>query len=290
MKVTRQSLAVSSAHDTAPVLLSAIAFAVLAYYPLTTLVRDWWEAPEAIHGFVLTPVALWLAWKAGRDDAARPQPALGLAILFVAVLLRYAAGVTTEFFILRGSILGVLIGLTIFHAGVRQVLHWWLPFVLLFLSIPLPELVTQSLALPLQSSASRLGVALLDLRHVPARLSGNVIQLSGQELFVAEVCSGLRFITGLLGATVLFGALFLRTLVARGLVVLVAIPVAVVVNAVRVFLIAFLAVFVSPKFGSSFMRLTDGWPMLLISLVALGAFAATAVIVERRFRGSASVA
>jgi exosortase len=276
------------AHETAPLALTVAAFAVLSYYPLTTLVRDWWQSSEAGHGFFLTPIALWLAWKAGRNRAARAQPAFGVAILVGAVLLRYASGVATEFFSLRLSILAALVGLTVFHAGTRQVMHWWLPFVLVFLSIPLPELVTQSLALPLQFKASQMGVALLEMRHIPVRLNGNVILLPGHELFVTDVCSGLRSLTALLGTTVLCAALFVHTLVGRVLLVLIAIPVAIVVNALRVFLTGFLVVFVGPAFGTGFMQMTKGWPLFLVSLVALGVFAALAVIAERRLRGGAA--
>ena len=70
---------------------------------------------------------------------------------------------------MRASIVMALAGLTVFHFGVRQVLHWFLPFTLASLSIPLPELVTQSLALPLQFRASRMGAALLEMRSVPVR-------------------------------------------------------------------------------------------------------------------------
>jgi exosortase len=83
-------------------------------------------------------------------------------------------------------------GITIYHYGFRQVLHWWLPFTLAGLAIPLPEIVTQALALPLQFRASKMGAALLELRHVPVLLTGNVIRLPGHELFVTEACSGLR--------------------------------------------------------------------------------------------------
>ena len=53
------------------------------------------------------------------------------------------------------------------HFGFRQLIRWWLPFTLACLAIPLPELVTQALALPLQFRASKMGAALLQMRQVP---------------------------------------------------------------------------------------------------------------------------
>ena len=44
-----------------------------------------------------------------------------------------------------------------------------------------------------------MGAALLEMRNVPVLLTGNVIRLPGQELFVTEACSGLRSLTALIG-------------------------------------------------------------------------------------------
>jgi exosortase len=256
-----------------PAAATTVAFILLFIKPMTMLVRDWWMLPEAGHGLLLAPVAIWLAWRSGIRPDAQPNTALGLAVLIFAVLLRGAAGLAAELFTMRASVVIALAGLTIYHFGFRQILHWWLPFVLACLSIPLPELVTQALALPLQFKASRMGAALLEMRGVPVHLSGNVIQLPGRQLFVTEACSGLRSLTALLSMAVLLGALALRTAGARVLLLLVAIPVAILVNGVRVFLTGFLVFFVSPAFGEGFMHITEGWLLFIVSLTFLAAAA-----------------
>jgi exosortase len=173
-------------------------------------------------------------------------------------------------------------GLTTYRYGVRQVLHWWLPFALASLAIPLPELVTQALALPLQFRASRMGAALLGMRHVPVVLSGNVIRLPGHELFVTEACSGLRSLTALISVAVLMSALVLRSIAGRIALVLLAIPIAIVVNGFRVFMTGFLVFFVGPEFGKGFMHLTEGWLLFLVSMSALALVAWLGVVLERR--------
>jgi len=268
--------------DRAPALVTAALFALLFAQPFVTLVRDWWSLPEAGHGLLLAPVAVWMAWKAGIRPDAAPNRALGLVILIVAVLIRCASGLAAELFTMRGSMVLALAGLTVYHYGVRQVIHWWLPFALASLAIPLPEIVTQALALPLQFKASRMGAALLHMRNVPVQLSGNVIRLPGHELFVTEACSGLRSLTALLSVGVLMSAMLLRTMVARGLLVLLAIPIAIVVNGIRVFFTGFLVYFVSPALGKGFMHLTEGWLLFLVSLGTLGALAWIGLLVERR--------
>jgi exosortase len=264
-----------------PVSVTVLLFAILFAKPFTLLVRDWWTLPEAGHGLLLAPVAVWLAWRSGIGPNVRPQRALGVGLLVVAVLIRCAAGLAAELFTMRASMVMALGAITIYQFGFRQVLRWWLPFALLCLSIPLPELITQTLALPLQFRASRMGAALLEMRNVPVRLSGNVILLPGRQLFVTEACSGLRSLTALIAMSVLLAALMLRTVPARIALVLLAIPVAIVVNGVRVFLTGFLVFFVSPSFGEGFMHLTEGWLLFLVSLAVLAGFTWAGGLAER---------
>jgi exosortase len=266
--------------DHSPAVLAAIAFAILFSKPAVLLVRDWWNDPDAGHGLLLAPLAIWLAWRSGLVRS-RPARASGALILTGAVLLRYLSGLAAELFTMRLSLLMGAAGLVLFWYGWRQLLHWWLPLILLLLSIPLPDVITSSLALPLQLRASRWGAALLEFRHVPANLSGNVIQLPGRQLFVTEACSGLRSLTALLSLGVLVGGLWLRHPAGRILLVLAAIPVAMVVNAFRVFLTGFLVYFVSPDLGEGFMHLSEGCLLFVIAFLLLGAFTWVVAGVER---------
>jgi exosortase len=264
-----------------PVVATAITFAVLFARPINMLVRDWWTVPEAGHGLLLAPIAIWLAWRSGIDANAKPNRSAGIALLVFAVLIRLAAGLAAELFTMRGSMVIALAGLTVYQFGFRQLIRWWLPFALICLSIPLPELVTQALALPLQFKASQMGAALLEMRNVPVRLTGNIIHLPGRELFVTEACSGLRSLTALLSMAVLLGALVLRTPLARVILLLLAVPVAIVINGLRVFLTGFLVFFVSPSFGEGFMHLTEGWLLFLVSMSIIASVAWASAGLER---------
>lgn len=263
-----------------PLLITGVAFVILFRHPAALLARDWWTNPEAGHGLLLAPVAIWLAWKKGFVES-RPNFVLGMLILAGAVLLRAGSELAAELFTMRFSMIAALIGLVVYHRGVQQVLAWWLPFVLLILAIPLPELVTSTLALPLQFRASRMGAALLEWRHIPVRLTGNIIDIPGHRLFVTEACSGLRSLTALLSIGFLMGGLWLDKVWARALLILLAIPIAVAINGVRVFLTGFLVYFVDPKMGEGFMHMTEGWLLFLVSLLLIGAVAALLALLTR---------
>ncbi|MEP6618250.1 MAG: exosortase/archaeosortase family protein [bacterium] len=273
----------AGAKELLPATLTTIAFALLFSQPIALLVRDWWVLPEAGHGLLLAPVAIWLAWTRGIREDARPSPTLGLTMIVVAILARYMAGLAAELFTMRASVVLAIGGLTVYNYGFRQLLHWWLPFTLGCLAIPLPELITQAMALPLQFKASQMGAALLKMRDVPVRLTGNVIRIPGNELFVTEACSGLRSLTALLSLSVLLGGLFLQKAATRVILVVLAVPIAVAINGFRVFLTGFLVYFVDPALGKGFMHITEGWLLFLVSLTCMGVVAWIGSSIEKRF-------
>lgn len=252
--------------------LSALMFAFLFAKPAKLLFDAWWNDPNSGHGLLLAPLSLVFAYKSGIREGAKPQHALGLVIIAAAVLFRYAADLAAELFVMRGSMIMAAAGFVVFYAGFRQLLHWWLPFTLLSLCVPIPEVILNSIALPLQFTASKLGATLLEWRHIPVQLSGNVIRIPGQQLFVAEACSGLRSLTALISLGVLLGALFLEKWPSRLLLVALTIPIAILINGVRVFVTGFLVLFVSPEMGEGFMHTSEG--MLMFG----GAFLITAAV------------
>ena len=267
-----------------PLAVAGVAFAYLFARPAIALANDWWSNPEAGHGLLLAPVAIYLAWKSGIRAEAKPNLALGLTLIVLGVIVRYASGLAAEQFTMKASMLVAGSGLVAAQWGGRQLLHWWLPVALLALAVPLPELILNTVALPLQFKASSIGATLLRWREIPVLLSGNIIRVPGHDLFVAEACSGLRSLTALISIAVLSGGIGLRFPVTRVLLVAVAIPVAVVINGVRIFLTGFLVLFVSPEVADGFMHTTEGWAMFVISLTILGTIAWVLGMIEDRFR------
>ena len=265
---------------------TSLLFAFLYARPAYLLARDWWVNPEAGHGLLLAPLALWFAWRAGIVPNARPNRALGGALLVGGVAFRWLADLASELFVMRGSMLLALAGLAVWHYGVRQLLRWWLPFTLIALSIPLPEIVLTRIALPLQFMASKIGAGLLAWREIPVLLTGNVIRIPGHELFVAEACSGLRSLTALISLGVLLGAIVLRHPLSRLLLIFAVVPVAILLNGVRVFLTGFLVFFVDPALGEGFMHITEGMLVFVVAFAILGGIAWVVGRAERRALGS----
>jgi exosortase len=249
---------------------------------MATLARDWWNDPESAHGLLLFPIACYLAWKTGLVADRRPQPVLGLALLSGAVLLRYLSGLAVELFTMRASLIGAVVGLIILEYGWRQVARWWLPLALVCLSVPIPAVILNTLAFPLQLKASEMGAALLRMRQVPVLLEGNVLHLPDRALFVTEACSGLRSLTALISLGLLVGGMWLQTVGSRALLVFVAIPVAMLVNALRVFLTGFLVYYVDPRLADGFTHYSEGWGLFIVAFGILGGMTWVLARAERR--------
>src|SRR5213592_4074317 len=102
-----------------PAFITAAFFVALFAQPFIDLAKDWWTMPEAGHGLLLAPVAVWLAWRSGAHAQAMAQRTLGASILVFAVVVRYAAALAAELYTTRLSIVIALVGLTVYYLGVR---------------------------------------------------------------------------------------------------------------------------------------------------------------------------
>jgi exosortase len=178
----------------------------------------------------------------------------------------------------------------LFFFGWQQVVHWWLPLTLTLLSVPLPDIVMNRVSLPLQFIASKWGTAFIQWRNLPVETHGNVITITSPDtgeriqLFVAEACSGLRSLNALLALGIAAGGLYLTNVWSRGILLLLAVPVAIVLNSIRVFLTAFLMYYVSPAFGNGFMHESEGWGLFVVACLILGTIAAGVRLIERVIR------
>jgi len=259
-------------------------FAILYAKPAYLLVRDWtnFDNPDSGTGLLLAPLAFYFAFQTGMKKQREPAIALAIVFLLSAIGIRFVSDLAAEQFTMRVSMLIGAAGVILWFFGVKQLLAWWLPFVLLGLAIPLPELVITKLTAPLQLVASRIGATLIEARNIPVLLNGNVIRIPGHDLFVAEACSGLRSLTALVNLGVLLGAMLLARPWSRVTLLVLAVPMAILINGFRIFLTAFLVYFVSPEAGSGFMHTTEGWLMFVIAFASLGAVASLLLFIEGR--------
>ena len=216
--------------------LVALGVLILYFDVLAKLVSAWRTDDNYSHGFFIVPIAAYFAWERRQQVAAaavRPSP-LGLVVVVASIGVLAAGVLGAELFLTRVSLIGVLIGIVLFMFGWQQLRILAFPLLFLLLMIPLPAIIFNQIAFPLQLLASRTGEYVLTSVDMPVLREGNVLVRANTSLEVAEACSGIRSLVSLLTLGIVFGYLADSRWWVRTIVALSTIPVAIVSNGARV--------------------------------------------------------
>ena len=186
-----------------------------------------------------------------------------LCVLIVGVL-------GAELFLSRSSLVFLFAGMVIYFAGWRIFPRALLfPWAVLFLMIPIPVIIFNQIALPLQFMASRLATWLLGLVGVPVLREGNVINLPSMSLEVVEACSGIRSLVSLITLAVIYGYFAEPKRLLRVALVIAAVPVAVIANGIRIMGTGLLGQYWDPDKAQGFFHEFSGWVIFLLALAIL---------------------
>jgi exosortase len=210
---------------------------LLAYWPVMRgLVDAWSNDDNYSHGFFIVPLAAYFAWER-RDQFLRevPRPSLaGLAVVATCLFMLVAGTLGAEMFLSRVSLIGVTAGIVLFLGGWPRLRVLLFPLAFLLLMVPLPALIFNKIAFPLQLLASNVGETAISSLEIPILREGNVLILANATLEVAEACSGIRSLVSLFTLGIVFGYFADRRLWVRAFIALSAIPVAILANGLRV--------------------------------------------------------
>jgi exosortase len=245
-----------------------VAATLLLYAPtLSYLFYDWWHNPDYSHGFFIPPIAAFFIWRKRqvlRSLVARPTN-LGLLVALGALALLLVASVGGEPFTQRVSLLLFSAGAILYLKGWRMLKEVSFVLFLLLLAIPLPEVIFNAVALPLQLVASSLAERLLDIFGIPVFREGNLLQIKSQMLNVTEACSGIRSLATLLTGGVIVGYFLPARWWLRPVFVLSSIPIALGVNALRVAGTGVLAEAWGERWATGFLHLFSGWVVFVFA-------------------------
>jgi exosortase len=252
--------------------ITAIAGLMVVLYAdvLADLASEWWTQPEASYGMLVPPMALYIAYLRRTTTFGFPaKPALrGLWLLGLGCLVLMSGKLAGEFFLARISFVVVLAGLAWTFWGSQRLKTLAFPFVLLATMVPLPVLVYNAVAAPLQLLASRIATDLAQMLGVSIYRDGNIIHLATISLGVEEACSGLHSLPALAVGALLLGFLANATMLGRILLLVVSIPLAIAVNVLRVTGTAVLADY-RPEFAEGFYHSFSGWLVFVFGFGAL---------------------
>ena len=287
----------------------AVSAAVVFLYAtvLAKLGRDWWSDENYSHGLLIPFVIaliVWKEWGKMRSIEQKPSFWLGMGAIGIAFLMLFAGTLGAELFTQRISLVLMIAGIVVFWFGTKLLDILAVPFALLLLAIPIPQIVFNRIAFPLQIWASQTAVWGIRMFEVPTLRNGNVIEILPRgstqtlSLEVVEACSGIRSLMTLVTLALVLTYFTRRDANPRFanfstpdfwraiLLMLSAVPIAVITNAARVTATGVLTYYYGQQATESAAHGVSGW---FVYVAALGLLIAINYILRMVFRGSESI-
>jgi exosortase len=243
---------------------------VWSYWPtFLDLAERWYNVPDYSHGFLVIPIAilLGLARRSSMPEMTSDGRVWGIGLVLCAITVRI---LSARMFLpaLDGWSIPIWVaGLCLWLGGWRF-LRWCSPslFFLVFM-VPLPYRAEHALNTPLRKIAAETSVFLLHCFGRPAVREGTTVILDQQEFDVADGCSGLRMLTGVVALAFAYITITRTPWWQKCILACLAIPVAVLANVLRVAATAFLMEHVTGEAARDWIHDAAGWLTFCIGAV-----------------------
>ena len=289
-----------------PPIALAVALAFVYFTVLLKLGNDWWHDENYSHGLLMPFVIAFILWQERKLlSKARQEPWtwVGAAGIATSLFMLWAGTAGAELFVQRVSLVLMLVSVVLYFFGARMFRWLAIPLFLLVLSIPIPQILFNRIAFPLQLFASRCAVSAMWFLNIPVLRQGNVIEMmprgatEPKRLAVVEACSGIRSLMTLITLAVIYAyftkpkGLYVagdddkktqsrvRTSLSsitfwRSLILIVsAVPIAILTNAVRVSGTGVLAHYYGTRVADGFFHSFSGWVVYIAAALLLFATA-----------------
>jgi exosortase A len=230
-------------------ILFLCAMGFLYWKTVLGMVHDWYIDENYSHGFLIPVISGYFYWQM-RDRVRSIEKTRSVSGLFILLfgmsifLVGYLAG---EQFTMRFSMLIVAAGAIVFAYGMEIFKAISFPLLYLIFMIPLPYILYDSVAFPLKLLVSKVSVEFLSFIGILVMREGNIIHLASTTLEVADACSGIRSIISLLALSTAIAYLTQKGWIKRVILIVLAVPIAVFVNSIRVIVTGILA----EKYGAA---------------------------------------
>ena len=256
-------------------LISILWFGALlfaAYWPvLTRLFNQWMNDEDMGHGLFVPVIASYIAWQR-RDKvlaaAAKGGSWLGLVVVLYGALQLLVATLGAELFLARTAFIISLTGALMLLGGLATIRALAFPLFLLLFMVPIPAIIYNQITLPLQLFASSVAETVLNLIGIPVLREGNILELPSQRLSVVEACSGIRSLLSLSFLSLVYAYFFDEKKWMRAVLLVAAIPIAIITNASRVTITGILSEY-KREWADGFFHTAEGWIMFMVALAAL---------------------
>ncbi|MDA3789502.1 MAG: exosortase/archaeosortase family protein [Desulfobacula sp.] len=237
-----------------------LVFGFLYHKAIAMLILDWSIDPNFSHGFLIPFVALYMVWYKKNEIAliSHEPSKTGIFIIILGMLVHIAGNVGSELFLMRFSMIITLSGIIIYYFGFKMFRKVLVPVAYLIIMIPIPSILWNKLAFPLQLFAANISSQSINLLNIPVFREGNILHLANTSLEVVDACSGLRSLTSLIALTGVFAFLAPLGIFKKWILFFSAIPIAVAVNVIRLTITGAMAAWIGPETAQGFLHDMSG--------------------------------
>jgi len=256
-----------------------VAVSVLVFWKTASALVAYSLSRESSSHIILIPfVSLFLLYSERKRIFAFPRPsagpAIGLICVGIAIYLfanwrLYPQGGNALLPAATLSLIFFWIGGFLLFYGIEAARTAAFPLLFLLLMVPLPDGILYRVVNLLQKGSTELSYLLFRAAAVPVLKQGFLLYLPGVTIEVAEECSGIRSSVALFITCLLAAHLFLRTTWRQAFFALLALPLAIIKNGIRIVTLSLLSIYVDPSFLTGRLHRDGGFVFFLLMLAIL---------------------
>lgn len=245
---------------------------IACFHPLySELANTWLNHSNNSHGLLVPFISLYFIYekKEQLGEVEVTPFYLGAVFLLISMagyLISLAGGIA---FIARIMLVLSLISLILFALGKEVFKVIFFPLFFLLFMVPIPESFVALVSLPLQGFATTISAAIIKAFSIPVYQEGNMLYFAQTQLEVAQACSGIRSIVSLTMLSFIFVYLSKRGFSQKLILLLSAIPIALIANIIRVSGTGILAHFYGSIVAQGFLHEFSGLAVFVFGFLVL---------------------
>lgn len=239
----------------------------LCWPSISHMMSVWMNSKTYEHCFLILPISLWLVWR--EREAIRRAPLTVSWIASVSLIIPsilWLTGRAAGFGLFEHVATVLSLQLLLWAILGTAIARWlWFPLLFLFFAVPFGE----SLIPRLQITTADLSVWLLNLSHIPVYREGLYITIPNGRFYVAEACSGIRFLMSSVALGTLFAYLQFTKTYKRILFVAFSFVFPILANGIRAYGIVLIGYLSDMKYAAGADHLIYGWVFFSLIIMVI---------------------
>jgi len=267
--------------------------AVIFFKPLLVVLGSSVSLDQYSQILVVPPISAALIYLEQRTIFAKVSFArlgavfFGIFVAVFACTAIFARGMDSSLYISLSILLfaGCCIATFWFSYGGKAFWSGLFPLCFLVLMTPLPDALRDRVIVFLQYGSAVVTDWFFSAANIPFSRDGVIIVLPSVTIEIAQECSGIRSSVILVIAGLVLGHLFLRKIQSKIVLLVLLVPLTIFKNALRIFSLSTLGMYVNPSFLSGRLHHDGGIVFFTVAFVALWAL----VWILQKFEGQPAV-